>query len=177
MKSDRQFVIPYKGLKLGRHDFTFNIDDTFFDDFEVSEITKCNIVAEVLLDKKVNLLEFSFRFKGDVMVTCDRCLEEFSMPVAYETKLFVKFGEVSEEQTDEILVLSFSEHELDLKQNIFEYIHLSLPYRRVHPNDKKGNSLCNKEMLEKLEEHVVHEEDNQIIDPRWDNLKNLLNNN
>lgn len=177
MKSDRQFVIPFKGLKLGRHDFVFNIDDKFFDDFEVTEITKGNVVAEVLLDKKVSLLEFTFKLKGDVMVTCDRCLDEFSMPVEFETKLFVKFGEENEEQTDEILVLSFSEHEFDLKQYLYEYIHLSLPLRKVHPNDKKGKSLCNKEMLKKLEEHVVHNEDDQIIDPRWDDLKNLLNNN
>jgi uncharacterized metal-binding protein YceD (DUF177 family) len=177
MKSDRQFVIPYKGLKLGRHDFVFNIEDKFFDDFEASEITKGNVVAEVLLDKKESLLEFSFKLKGDVMVTCDRCLDEFSMPVEFETKLFVKFGEETEEQTDEIVVLSFSEHEFDLKQYLYEYIYLSLPLRKVHPNDKKGKSLCNKEMLKKIEEHVVHEEDNQTIDPRWDNLKNLLNNN
>jgi uncharacterized metal-binding protein YceD (DUF177 family) len=99
------------------------------------------------------------------------------MPIEFATKLFVKFGETNEEQTDEIIVLSFSEHEFDLKQYLYEYILLSLPYRKVHPNDKKGKSLCNKEMLKKLNEYVIRGDD-QTIDPRWDNLKNLfLNNN
>lgn len=177
MKSDRQFIVPFKGLKVGRHDFVFDIGDTFFDGFNDTEIKHANVVAEVLLNKKVNLLEFEFKLNGDIMVICDRCLEEFSIPVAYTTKLFVKFGEENEEQTDEIIVLSFNEHEFDLKQYLFEFIHLSLPYRRVHPNDKKGKSLCNKEMLKKLKEYVVRGDD-QTIDPRWDNLKDVfLNNN
>jgi uncharacterized metal-binding protein YceD (DUF177 family) len=135
------------------------------------------VKIEVFLDKKVNLLEFDIKLKGDLLVTCDRCLEEFSMPIEFATKLFVKFGETNEEQTDEIIVLSFSEHEFDLKQYLYEYILLSLPYRKVHPNDKKGKSLCNKEMLKKLNEYVIRGDD-QTIDPRWDNLKDLfLNNN
>jgi uncharacterized metal-binding protein YceD (DUF177 family) len=177
VKSDRQFIIPFSGLKVGRHDFVFAIDDKFFDGFENTEINHGKVKIEVFLNKNVNLLEFDIQLKGDIMVSCDRCLDEFSIPIAYATKLFVKFGETNEEQTDEIIVLSFSEHEFDLKQYLYEYILLSLPYRRVHPNDKKGKSLCNKEMLKKLNEYVVRE-DNHTIDPRWDNLKDLnLNNN
>jgi len=153
----------------------FDIDDTFFDDFEQSEITKGKVHIEVMLDKKTNMLEFDFALAGDVMVTCDRCLDEFEMPMEYESKLFVKFGEETEEQTDEIIVLAHSEFEIDVAQFIYEFVHLSLPYKRVHPFDNKGRSTCNKEMLKKLDEYIIRENDHDT-DPRWDDLKNFMNN-
>jgi len=62
-----------------------------------------------------------------------------------------------------------------LQQHIYEFIHLALPIRRVHPDDKKGNSTCDPIMLKKLEELVIDEDvDN---DPRWDELKRLMNDN
>lgn len=175
MKSNRQFIIPFKGLKVGRHSFVYDIDDTFFDDYENSEITKGNIHVEVDLEKRTSMLEFYFNIEGTVMVTCDRCLDEFEMPIAYEANLFVKFGDVTEEQTDEIIVLSHNEFELDIAQDIYEFIHLSLPFKRVHPDDKNGNSTCNKEMLKKLEEYIVRDQNNTNNSP-WNDLKNLTNN-
>lgn len=174
MKPNRQFVIPFKGLKVGKHNFVFDIDDKFFDDYEQSEITQGHVHIEVDLDKRSNMLEFHFRLAGNVMVTCDRCLDEFEMPIEFDAPLYVKFGDENEEQTDEIIVLSHSEFEIDVAQYIYEFVHLSLPYKRVHPNDSKGRSTCNKEMLKKLDEYIIreNEEDN---DPRWDDLKNLLN--
>ena len=175
MKSNRQFIIPFKGLKVGRHNFAFDIDDTFFDDFEQSEITKGKVHVEVDLEKKTNMLELYFRLAGNVMITCDRCLDEFEMPIEYDSELFVNFGDTTEEQTDEIIVLAHNEFEIDVAQYIYEFVHLSLPYKRVHPLDKKGRSTCNKEMLKKLDEYIIRENDNNN-DPRWDDLKNLMNN-
>jgi uncharacterized protein len=174
VKPNRQFVIPFKGLKVGRHDFVFDIDDKFFDGYEGSEITKGNVQAEVILEKKTTMLELYFSLSGKVMVTCDRCLDEFEMPIEFESELFVKFGDVTEEQTDEIIVLSHNEFEIDVAQYIYEFVHLSLPYKRVHPDDSDGNTMCNKEMLQKLEEYIIRENDDDN-ESQWDDLKDLLN--
>ena len=174
MKTNSQFVIPFKGLKTGKYDFVFDIDDKFFEVFEESEVKKGKVHVEVELDKKETMLELFFSLSGTVIIPCDRCLDDLELPVEHETELFVKFGDQTEEQTEEILVLLHSEFELDITQYIYEFVHLSLPYKRVHP-DKKGKSTCNKEMLKKLEEYIIHENDNDN-DPRWDGLKNLLNN-
>jgi hypothetical protein len=42
----------------------------------------------------------------------------------------------------------------------------------VHP-DKKGKNSCNKEMLKKLEEIALKEEEEKRTDPRWEKLKQL----
>ena len=173
MKSNHQFVILFRGLSPGKHDFTFDVDNNFFNDFEGSEINKGKVLVNIRLNKTANLLELDFNLKGKVIVTCDRCLDEFEMAVKYLTKLFVKFGDIAEEEEDdEIIILSHADGELDIKQYIYEYIHLSLPYKRVHP-DKQGQSTCNKEMLKKLDEYTIRE---PKVSPLND-LKNLMNKN
>jgi uncharacterized metal-binding protein YceD (DUF177 family) len=112
---------------------------------------------------------------GSVRVSCDRCLEMFSQPVTSENRLLVKFGKSLEDIDPDILSVPIDEHELDLQHQIYEFIMLALPIKRVHPADKKGNSTCDPVMLKKLEELIIEEEKNN--DPRWDELKKLINNN
>lgn len=176
MKCQSQYVIAYKGLKDGLHLFDSKVDDKFFEAFEESEIEKGNVDVNVTLNKKPTVLEFTFDIKGKVFVPCDRCLDPVEMEIEYQAPLYVKFGEETHEETDELFVISDQETEIDLSQFIYEFVHLSLPYRRVHPVDKNGKSTCNKEMLKRLEELSVNNDDTDT-DPRWNDLKNLFNNN
>ena len=128
------------------------------------------------MNKKSLILEFLFELEGKVFVPCDRCLDPVDIEIEYQAPLYVKFGDESHEETDELYVISEQETEIELTQFIYEFIHLSLPFRRVHPDDENGNSTCNKEMLKRLEELSVNEE-KQDTDPRWNNLKDLFNNN
>ena len=43
-----------------------------------------------------------------------------------------------------------------------------MPLRFVHEEGK-----CNKEVMDKLSNHLVEEEEEEKTDPRWDALKNL----
>lgn len=176
VKCQSQYVIAYKGLKEGLHLFDFKLDDSFFELFENSEVEKGNVDIHVTLNKNISILEFIFELKGIVSVPCDRCLELVEMNIEHQTPLFIKFGEDTHEETDELYVISEQESEIDVAQFIYEFVHLSLPYRRVHPSDKSGESTCNKEMLKRLEELSVND-DKTDIDPRWNDLKNLFNNN
>jgi uncharacterized metal-binding protein YceD (DUF177 family) len=113
-----------------------------------------------------------FNMKGSVMLTCDRCLDEFDIPVDSQTKLIVNFGKDNSEDSEEIITISESENEINVAQFIYESIHLALPMKRVHPDDEKGNSTCNSEVMKKLQEHTSEtSEDND--DPRWDILKKI----
>jgi uncharacterized metal-binding protein YceD (DUF177 family) len=110
---------------------------------------------------------------GFIRISCDRCLEVFSQPVDCENRLLVKLGSKWDDEDPEMVTIPMDEHELDIKQYLYEFIHLSLPLQRVHPKDPEGNSTCDPEMLKKINEHIVNKE----IDPRWDELKKLMNNN
>lgn len=178
MKKRDRYLIPFQGLKEGEHIFDFEIEDSFFENLEYSELAKGNLKATVHLLKGSRHLELDISIDGFVYVSCDRCLDDYPEKVMYEGRLLVKYGDESYIENDEIWIVANDEHELDLTHYLYESINLSLPYRKVHPEDNHGRSTCNQEMIEKLNEHIVEEEKyEEINDPRWDKLKDLLRNN
>jgi uncharacterized protein len=169
------FAIPISGLKEGRHYYDFEINKEFFDQFEDSDVKEGALRAVIEADKSSSHVGFDIKITGVVRISCDRCLEEFLHPVDCENRLLVRFGKVHDKSDPEIITIPVGENELDLRQYFYEYILLALPIKRVHPDDKSGNSTCDPEMLNKLKEHIITEE--KRTDPRWDDLKKLMKNN
>ncbi len=157
----KKYSIPYKGLGIGSHQFEFEVDDRFFQAFEASEIRRGHARVEIDLDKQSRLMALNFKIEGQVEVPCDRCLEEFPLPVSYEGTLQVRFSETEQESDGEIMWISPNEPQLELAQYIYESINLSLPYQRVHPEDGQGRSLCDPDMLSRF--RIVSEEEFEQI--------------
>lgn len=149
--------IAHKALSVGTHRFDFKIGDRFFEAFEGSEIHRGKADVQVVLNKQSNLLTLDFRIEGEVCVTCDRCLEEFMMPVGYTGTLAVRYSETEQESDGEVMWIGPSETEIDLSQYIYESICLSLPYQRVHPVGSDGKSGCDPDMLARF--NIVSEEE------------------
>jgi len=171
----RRYTIPLSGLKEGRHTIDFEIDNKFFEHIEESEVKEGSLFANIVMDKRSSHLDLAIRISGNVRVCCDRCLEMFFHPVVCENRLLVKFGKTVEDIDPDILYLPIGENELDLQQHIYEFILLALPIKRVHPNNEDGESTCDPEMLKKLDELIIEEDPE--ADPRWNELKKLMNNN
>jgi uncharacterized metal-binding protein YceD (DUF177 family) len=169
------YTILLSGLKEGHHTIDFEIDNKFFELFAESEVKEGSLVANVEMDKRSTHLDLKIMVSGSVRVSCDRCLEMFSQPVKSENRLLVKYGKSIDDIDPDILSLPIEANELDLQQQIYEFIMLALPIKRVHPVDKNGKSTCDPVMLKKLDELIVDEEKDN--DPRWDELKKLMNDN
>lgn len=169
------YSIHFKGLKVGKHSFNFEVDSKFFEAFEEGEIKQGKLQADVILTKQSQMLDFKVSISGIVEVVCDRCLDNFDLPITYEGSLFVKFGEEKGEEGEEIIVLTNDDSEVNLAQYIYESICLSLPIQRYHGmNGLKGK--CNKEMIAKLKSHLSNsakKEESQDVDPRWNKLKDI----
>jgi uncharacterized metal-binding protein YceD (DUF177 family) len=173
MNRFKQFIVPFAGLSLGDHRYEFEIGDWFFEQFEYSEIKKANVKVVATLKKTSTMLAFDFQETGEIEVCCDRCAEDFYLPVDGEHRLIIKFGPEAREESDEIIVLPSGDHEIDLSQYIYEYLILDLPIQRVHGTDAEGNSLCDPEVIEKLNQIATENKKEEGNDPRWDALKNL----
>lgn len=169
----RQYAIPFKGLKEGKHDFNFVVDNSFFEQFESSEVKRGLVNVQVELIMHSQFLELQFDINGKITVNCDRCLEPFVTRITHQAMLYIRFGEKTLEQSDELLILADSENEVPLDQLLFEYIHLALPIQRIHP-EIDGISGCNPEMMEKLNAHDADDTENASEDPRWEKLKGLI---
>ncbi|AOZ99320.1 YceD family protein [Flavobacterium commune] len=177
MNRTKEFLIPFVGLKLGKHHFEYQISNAFFENFEYDEFQNSDIKVAVVLEKKSNMLELNFKHKGTVNVPCDLTGEDFDLPIKGKMKLIVRFGEVFNNDNEELLILPFGEFEIDIAQYIYEMIALSVPLKRVHPGVKDGSLKTEAlEKLNKLQVKEVDEKENkeENIDPRWDKLKQLL---
>ena len=177
MKVTNEFLIPFIGLKLGKHPFEFQINQAFFEKFEYHEYENCAIQVNVVLEKKSTMLELSFKHKGTVTVPCDLTNEIFDLSIKGKIKLVVTFGEEFNDDNEELLVLPHGEHQIDIAQYIYEMIVLSVPLKRIHPGIKDGT--LKTEALQKLSELTIKQQKlenkkEENIDPRWDKLKQLL---
>ena len=180
MSKTKEYVIPFVGLKLGKHKFEYQISNAFFEIFDYNEFQNSDIKVNVILDKKSNLLEIDLKHKGTVNVPCDLTGEDFDLPIKGKLKLIVRFGETFNNDNEELLILPFGEFEIDIAQYIYEMIVLSIPLRRVHPGIKDGS--LKTEALKKLKELAIEEQkkenkeekEQDNTDPRWDKLKQLL---
>lgn len=169
VKRFQEFLIPLAGLSAGEHRFEFNINDDFFAQIPYTEIDKGQLKVDLLLDKRNNMLELTFFIEGWIEVLCDRCNDLFNFELTGKNSLYLKYGESYLEESEEVIVIPTDKHHFDTSHLIYEYIMLSLPIRKVHPEDAQGHSLCNSEVIEKLNNLKVSPE----IDPRWEALKKL----
>ena len=169
------YSIPLAGLKEARYTYEFEIGNHFFGSFEESEIKRGELRAVVVLQKCSTHIELDIVINGKAEVMCDRCLEAFYMPVSAANRLFIRQGREWDESDPDMITMPLDEHEIDLSQFFYEYIHLALPIKRIHPDDADGNSTCNPDMIRKLNDLLVHGEEE--TDPRWDDLKKLTGNN
>ena len=103
----------------------------FFESFGNTEILDAEIVVTVRLNNRGLTVAASCKIGGTVTVACDRCLEDLTIPV-----------ETSFEET-----YTPEAGELDMRQDIYDYVCTSLPLQRVHPDGE-----CNGETTKYLSE-------------------------
>jgi uncharacterized metal-binding protein YceD (DUF177 family) len=162
------FKIPFVGLKLGKHEFEFDVDNAFFETLSYSLIEKGDLKVWLDLEKKETMLLASFYVEGTVEMVCSRCNEIMDADVEGELEIIYKFGHESYDD-ENLIVISPDSFEIDVSQPIYELITVSLPLRPVHEEGK-----CDEEMVKLLEKFQAKEKkDNDDSDPRWSALKNL----
>ncbi len=160
---NRDYIIPFLGLKTGNHSFEYAITDKFFEEIEYSIIHRGKVNVQLNLEKKETMLIGNYQIEGLVTVDCDRCNDPVEVPVKGEYRIIYKLG--GDESNDESIVdLDVDAYEIDIMMNIYEFITVSLPTRAVHP---KGE--CNEEMVALLNQYVVNDIDSEIDEyDDWD---------
>lgn len=180
------YNIPLRSLSEGKHEFNYELDNKYFAliDDGTADVKKGSLKVTVSLKKTSMTFELNFDINGNVLVPCDRCLDDISMPVETKSKLIVKFGKEYSEESDEIVIIPEEDGEINIAWFLYEFIVLSLPAKRVHPP-----GTCNKAMSTKLNKHrakstdddsdsdsdddIETDDDSSFSDPRWDSLKDV----
>ncbi len=178
------YKIQLRSLSEGSHSFEYELDNSFFEKIDSPEVQRGKVKVLVNLKKISNTFELDFDLNGIVYIPCDRCLDDMEQGVGYQGKLFVKFGADYSQEDDEVIVIPESDGEINIAWFLFEFVALSIPTKHVHEPGK-----CNKTMSSRLKDHLVHEDEEDYgqsvmdddqdvrIDPRWEELKKIIDNN
>lgn len=172
--------------------YEFVLDNLYFAHIDGPEVQKGKVNVVLTVKRTARAFELHFQTEGVVSVSCDRCLDDMDISIASSDKLLVKFGQEYAEEGDNLIVIPESEGGINVAWFMYEFIALALPMKHVHAPGK-----CNKAVTSKLSKHlktdgddrgsdddafdveddIAIEETGESIDPRWNELKKILDNN
>ena len=166
----KQFVIQFSGLKIGLHEYEFELGELFFERFNIEDITTGNLHVDFSLQKKENSMLFNFSYAGTVSTFCDRCLESLEIPINGENEVHIKFADETNYENDELIVLGSDEYQIDIAPLLYEFITLEIPLRKVHKEID-----CNQEVINRLDitNSGVQKNEQEDTPSVWDQLKKL----
>ncbi len=186
-----KYNIDLKGMHGADVSYDFLLDDSFFADFDNSELQKGKVNVQLSVKRLSRTFELDFHIDGVVRVPCDRCLDDVDLSITSEEKICVKFGRGASEEVDNLIIVPDDSGILNVAGLIYEFVVLAVPLRHVHASGK-----CNSTMSEELRKHICNvsysedfeksdivdiadaiENSESMMDPRWSELKKLFDNN
>lgn len=177
MSSRRNYDIAFVGLKPGIHEFQYNIDDKFFEEYQEQDFRNCVANIKLTLDKHNGFMMLKFEVGGKLEVTCDRCGNGLPLDLWDEFNIVVKMVDNPEEMNDQeedpdVYYISKGESFLRIGDWIYEFVNLSIPMQRMCGPDEIGGSSCNKEVLAMLAKMGA---DSKTENPLWKGLEKFKN--
>ncbi|MFM2338780.1 MAG: hypothetical protein RL115_1973 [Bacteroidota bacterium] len=175
MSRRREFEIAFVGLKPGVHEYSYSIDDKFFEAFQQQDFTNCKANIKLSLDRKNSFMLLKFEIGGSLEFTCDRCNNNLPFDLWDEFTITVKMVEEpdlmnDQEEDPDVYYISRGESHLDIANWIYEFINLSIPMQKACAYDNMSGPYCNTaamDMLKKMEPAEEVEKANPI----WKDLE------
>ena len=123
------FVVKLTSLAPGTNHLKWHVGAEFFETFGNVEILGADLEVTADVISRGLTVDAACTMAGNVTVACDRCLEDLVIPVdaSFEETYTPEGGE------------------LDLSQDVYDYVCTSLPLQRVHADGE-----CNQETTKYL---------------------------
>ena len=143
---------PYKiqlaSLADGTYQQDFECGTEFFKNMENPDVITADVKVHLDLVKKNDTYDCTFTCKGGLRIPCDRCLDPIDHEVDTTYHISVKYGEDYNDESDDVLIIPYSDTNLNVAYMLYDTIVLTIPLRHVHPMGK-----CNRAMLAALHKH------------------------
>ncbi len=178
MKHNREYEIAWQGLKPGVHTYQYLLDDKFMTEFEGERDFK-DLDAQITLrfDKKTNFFICHFDVDGSVTAVCDRCGGDFKLRLWDEFDLVIKLTGTEEaeeiDDEDDVVFIPRSETVIDISSWLYEFVMLSMPLQKIHPDKPDGSSGCDENALKLLNQ--LSEPGDTAKNDIWKGLEALKN--
>lgn len=172
-----KYDINILGLEDKNHEYEFEGGNSFFQEFEQDIIHSGNFISKVLLEKNATFIRLNFDIVAKLQLECDRSLEVFEEEFKFTEKHIFKFGGSAEAMSDEIDIIPFGTHKINIAELLHDYILLQVPMKKLHPKFRGENSGDEEGLMVYTDPNFVEEKQDEIQDPRWAALINLKNKN
>jgi uncharacterized metal-binding protein YceD (DUF177 family) len=133
-----------------------------------------DLMITINFEKRESAIQVNFSFTIEVMLICDRSLDEYWQKLTGMYAILFKEGAEFETEDVQMSVrrLDISGNIINIADEVRDTILLSVPLRKVHPRyyDENGE----------LKELELNHDTSDQIDPRWEALRSLqekINNN
>ena len=175
MSHRREFEIAFVGLKPGIHEYSYEINDRFFEAFQEQDFTQCKAHVKLTLDKKSSFILLKFEIGGSLNVVCDRCSNDLPLELWDEFNITVKMVEEPELMNDQeddpdVYYIGRNESHLDVANWIYEFINLTIPMQKTCDFEKMDGPYCNKAALDVLKKLEAKKEE-ETSNPIWKGLE------
>ncbi len=134
------FKLPLKSLGTGTHEFEYHLDKQFFTNMENSDIHGADLCAKLTVVYNGEYYTLDFTIEGNVVLICDRCLDDLNFPISATYHLVVKYGEDYNDEKDDVLEIPQGDSYLNVAYMIYDTVVLAIPIKHVHPMGK-----CNRQ--------------------------------
>ncbi|MCS6795614.1 MAG: DUF177 domain-containing protein [Raineya sp.] len=174
----QEYTIEIAKLQNKDYHFAWRGNDNFFKEFEETLVERGDFEVQMHLQKTDALLQLQFNIQGDLELICDRSLEVFRYPFQTQGKQILQFADHNEVLDDEFELITKGTAQINVAQYIYELIMLAIPMKKLHPrfqeteNTEDLKLVYSSETIDKLK--TEQQEKLQEIDPRWAELKKLL---
>lgn len=167
----QEYRIPHAGLKKEIHEFSYELTQAFFANFENALIQKCDIQVNITFDKRQEPYLIEIDLDGNVWSDCDKCTASIPVSIHSSYTIYAKYTvDEALKDTDEpdIVYISKDDQYIDIAQFLYDFVHLSIPVHVICDNPGKTD-YCDMEIIALLEKQPTENE----IDPRWADLNKL----
>lgn len=160
---------PYKiqlaSFSDGKYEQEFECGTEFFKNMENPDIITSDVKVHMDLVKKNETYDCTFTCKGSLTIPCDRCLDPITHEVDTVYHITVKYGEDYNDESDDLLVIPYSDSYLNVAYMLYDTIVLTIPLRHVHPMGK-----CNRAMLAALHKNRSNNTGDEEVEAALDEV-------
>ncbi|MBX7043144.1 MAG: DUF177 domain-containing protein [Ignavibacteria bacterium] len=160
--------INIANLREGRHEFEFTPSA---EDLELGEVKCKDLNVRLTLDKTASQIIVSGKVSGQFELMCNWCTEDFRYPFSKEFQTAYRYdftGDAVEGEDDNLKFISPKTIYIDLRDDLRDFILLTVPMRAVPGEDNGICKVCGRNINE-----FLNPEREQEMNPVWEKLIKL----
>ncbi len=169
---DSKLTFKIQEIPDGKSERRISLDP---DDLDFKDLKLKQAILDVRFEKTRYFINVDFNVEADLVLTCDRSLDEFDYLVqgSYEVLFKPEVEEVSIGENSRVKQFDVRDLVLSIDQEVRDTIYLELPVKKLHPRylDEEGVPL--EYETRSFGDSAAEEEEEGPVDPRWEALKKL----